>query len=180
MIISNQIMQELPRLIIMFPEYPFQLSGLFDAADFALQFEVKINDLKSIGIQFRSELTLDTSTMQAGYRFTLYSTGDWDLKKNLNEAPIAAGHQRIDPQTFNKVLLIAKGEHASIFLNNQLLYQGDGLSTSHSSNRIVAYNNVYQPTGEFWNVAGAEFDDFKFWNLAGVDFQAAPTPTGRP
>lgn len=161
------------------PGVSFPMNGLFDAADLAFQFEVKIQDLKSIGIQFRSTLTLDTATMQAGYRFTVYSSGDWELKKNLNEPPIAAGHQSIDPRTFIKVLLIAKGNRAFIFLNNQLVYQGDGLSTSHTSNRIVAYNNVYQPTGDFWNVSGAEFDDFKFWNLAGVDFQAAPTQTGR-
>jgi hypothetical protein len=152
------------------PGVSFPFVGLFDAADFVLQFEVKINDLNSAGIQFRSTLSLDTSTMEAGYRFTLYSSGDWDLKKNLNEAPISEGHQRIDPGTFNKVLLITKGKYAYIFLNTQLLYEGDELSTSHTSNRIFVYNNPYQsPGSNFWKVAGAEFDDFKFWNLDGVD-----------
>jgi formylglycine-generating enzyme required for sulfatase activity len=147
------------------PGDSFPLNGIFNASDFALQFQIRFGDLKSIGIQFRSsadDLLHASSTLDTGYRFTLYSTGDWDLKKRPSDETGAAGYQRINITNFNEVLLIEKGSNCSIFLNSQLLYEGTDFSTSHSSNRIVVYGNSNKSSGSF--------DNFKFWNLVGLDF----------
>lgn len=142
----------------------FPLNGIFNASDFALQFQVRFGELKSIGIQFRStadDLFRASSTLDTGYRFTLYSTGDWDLKKRPDDATVAEGYHSINNSIYNEVFLIAKGGNCSLFLNSQLLYEGDALSTDHSSNRIVVYGNFDKSSGNF--------DNFKFWNLDGLD-----------
>ncbi len=97
-----------------------------------------------------------------GYRFTLYSTGAWDLKQRPNDASIVEGNQRFITGKFNEILLIAKGGNCSIFLNGQLLHDGNDLSTNYSSNRIVVYGNIDKSTGNF--------DNFKFWNLVGLKY----------
>jgi hypothetical protein len=138
------------------PGVSFPTNGLFDASDFALQFIIKFGDLKSVGLQFRSTYTLDT-----GYRVTLYPSGDWDLKKYPDETPVAEGHIWIS-SGYQEVILIAKGNNVSFFLNDGLIYEGDDLSSSRTSNRIVVYGNNTKSSGSF--------DNFKFWNLDGLDF----------
>jgi hypothetical protein len=148
------------------PGASFPITGLFDASDFALQFDFAFRELSTISLQFRSASTQDT-----GYRITFSQDGSWELKQTADGTSISDG-KGLFSSDYYKLLLIAKGSNLSIFLNDELIYQADNLSQTSTSNEIIVVGSSDSASGRF--------DNFKFWNLEGVEVEVeeeVPTPS---
>jgi tetratricopeptide (TPR) repeat protein len=145
---------------IYIPGNSFPKNGLFDAYDFALQFNFWFDTLKTISVQFRSAVTRDE-----GFRITFYKNGRWEL--NMPNDGITVANGAISYAQNPQLMLIMRGEELNIVLNDKMLWQGDGFERQElrKSIRIIVVGN-FDDTSD--NVFG-RFDNFKFWNLDGVD-----------
>ena len=159
------------------PGVSFPTTGLFDASDFALQFNFAFNDLDTTSFQFRSTVAHDT-----GYQASFSRDGSWNLiqfpdgtfisegnesfvkctaPKNQQAAESPGGYYASSPG-YCKWLFIAKGNKLFIVLNDEMIYEGDDLNSSGRTNTLSIFSS--------YDGARGRFDDFKFWNLDGVDF----------
>jgi hypothetical protein len=109
------------------PGASFPITGLFDASDFALQFDFAFRELSTISLQFRSASTQDT-----GYRITFSQDGSWELKQTADGTSISDG-KGLFSSDYYKLLLIAKGVQAMKLLSSaHPIAQVEDLITSNS------------------------------------------------
>ena len=136
------------------PGLTFPVNGLFNATNFALQFDFALDRLDEIGMQFRS-----TTNQNTYYKVMFSSTGSWRLTQNQDDIYIA-GDSNSQLRTDNTLLLIVQDQDLALYLNNRLLYEADDLALTGTLN-LIAASGEHGSTGKFDNV--------KFWNMDGVE-----------
>ena len=93
-----------------------------------------------------------------------YSKHIWELTNSDTQALIATGSYNGEAGT---ILLITSGDYVAIFLDNNLIYQGENFESIRKSNRITGFGySDFNGNGYI----EAVFDNFKFWNLDDADF----------
>ena len=136
------------------PGLTFPTNNLFNATNFALQFDFTFDGLNEIGVQFRS-----TNNQSTYYQVMFSSFGEWQLTQNQDEIYLA-GDSNSRLGINNTLLLIVHDQNLAIYLNDRLLYEGDDLTISGTSNRISVSGN---------HGSNGRFDNVKFWNLDRVE-----------
>ena len=132
------------------PGSTFPVNGLFDARDFALQFD----------INFETDLIVDGLTVQfRSHEFRLNTDGHWTLYdvNGSQQIRVTGGSTGLQPG-MNTVLVVSYVNNLGIYLNNNLVYSVNDLPTNGRTNKIIV-------TGS--NGSSMEFDNFKFWDLDG-------------
>ena len=132
------------------PGITFPVNGLFEARDFALQFD----------INFETELVVDGMTVQfRSHEFRLNPDGHWTLYDvNGSQQIRVTGGSASLPPGMNTLLVVSYVNNLGIYINNNLLYSVNDLPTNGRTNMILV-------TGS--NGSSMEFDNFKFWDLDG-------------
>ena len=130
------------------PGTTFPLNGLFDARDFALQFDLNFETrqaVNTVAVQFR------------GHEFRIDPDGAWQLSDNSGSqnVRVTGGVTKLQPQ-MNTLLVISYGNNMGIYMNDVLLYSLNDIPAYSRTNKIVV-------TGE--HNSTVEFDNVKFWNL---------------
>jgi tetratricopeptide (TPR) repeat protein len=136
----------------------FPINGLFDATEFALQFDFSFgtgHQLTSIGAE-----CLSADKKQPNYKINITWGGSWSLTKNNGTNTVSRGWTSLMP-TYNTFLLIVYNQNLAVYLNGSLLCET---------------SDVYlEGDGNLMTVAGehgkeGKFDNVKFWNLEGLEF----------
>ena len=137
------------------PGLTFPTNGLFNAGNFLFEFDYTFtdNDPDEIGIQFRS-----TRDLESGYKFYSVWGGGWVLSQ---ENTIEYGSY-LEKGGFNHIRLLVVDQYLAVFLNDELKFSADDLTSFGTTNRIWVSGDQ---GGE------AIFDNVKFWNLDGVNFE---------
>ena len=153
------------------PGISFPINGMFDAADFSLQFDFSfISTVSSealIGVRFRSPYDPDNAYDQKiGYALDISKDGFWTLKKDNNQTLIAEGEASLDPE-YNTLQLIALDQCLGIFLNEELLYETSNLEGLEVSGRFTEIA-LFAPEGAIFKL-----DNVKYWNLEDVEIPSA-------
>jgi serine/threonine protein kinase len=139
------------------PGLTFPTNGLFQAENFALQFDFSFfNRVDEIGIQFRNPYNQKT-----GYAMNFSSNGAWNLTQNEGATTISTGQSSLTGW-YNALLLIVKDQNLAVYLNDELVHEADNLDFFGTFNEIFLLGDEHGSEGKFDNV--------KFWNLNGVDF----------
>jgi len=128
----------------------FPINGLFNAEDFALQFDFNIetdNPANSVAMQFRS------------HKFSIDRSGAWTLfdTSESKKIRITGGNVNLQPQK-NAFLIVMYGENLGVYLNNTLVYSANDIPHSKKVNEITVAGR---------HGSSVDFDNFKFWNLDG-------------
>ncbi|MGD2028159.1 MAG: hypothetical protein PVI99_10110, partial [Anaerolineales bacterium] len=138
------------------PGLTFPSNGLFNSENFLLEFDYSFESNHpgyEIGIKFRS-----TRDLESGYKFYSVPGGGWVLSQgNMMESGSYA-----EKSGSNHIRLLVVDQYLAVFLNDELKFDTDDLSSIGITNRIWF-------SGE--QGAGAIFDNVKFWNLDGVNFE---------
>jgi len=141
------------------PGLTFPTNGLFQAENFALQFDFSFlttNPVNKIGVQFRSPYNQNT-----GYSINFSQTGSWALTQNDGATAISNGRSTLNYR-YNALLLIVRGQYLTVVLNDEIIYEANDLDSFGTFTEITILGGSHGTEGEFDNV--------KFWNLDGVDF----------
>jgi tetratricopeptide (TPR) repeat protein len=137
------------------PGVHFPINGLFDATEFAFQFDFLNINLNEIGVKF-----LSTDQQSTNYKISFTKGGSWSLTQNNGANVISSGRTSLMP-AYNTFLLIVYNQNLAVYLNGSLLYKT---------------RDVYlEGDGNLMTVAGehgkeGKFDNVKFWNLEGLEF----------
>jgi hypothetical protein len=145
----------------------FPTNGLFDAANFVIQFDLSFGSQTSItnlAFQFRTSTSQDAHYQINFSDMDVFElTNAWQfLETQENKSKMTAGGLTNMADGFKRVLIIVKEGHLAIFIKNTLLLERENIGLTGREN---FFEISEEPSdGDIW------VDNVKFWNLDEVNF----------